>query len=719
MKKLTKVLCVVLALVCVFALTSCGKEEEPLVLQPEVDQAEYLAKSAKVYEDALSEYASYYEAAKAEYSNISRRYALMAIAEAKLMEACVYQPSSSRGGNYAISRVVPNTVTSVLYGNDSFRYHNMLVVSGNPIKSADRAEMKAKWAELKGTGTYESWAKSYLAGKGYQLSDTYLYSYTSDPQTWDAFNTYRAADSEAIMNTYDGLLEYDMENELKPALALSYEVSADGTVYTFHIRQGVKWVDSQGRDLGEEVTAESWVYGLQHLLDAQGGLEYLVTKAGVPIKNTENYMGGVCEFSEVGIKALDRYTLQYTLDYACPFFLTMLGYNPFAPICKSYFESKGGAFGIDEFAAVATSDSYTYGKTANDIAYCGPYLVTNHTEKNVIRFEANPTYWNKDNINIKTIVWGFNDGSDVLKAYNDMKAGELSGCGLNASALEVAKGDGYFDQYSYISATDATSFGSFYNLSRTFYSNFNDGAVVTAKTKSQAERAEKAMQNVHFRRALSMAVDRGAYNAASVGEELKLVSVINSYTPGTFVSLPEDLTIEINGVSKTYPAGTYYGKIMQDQIDADGVKIKVWDPNGDNGIGSSAGFDGWYNPENAVEELNLAIAELKAQGVEVSAKNPIVLDLATYVGSSVYLNREVAYKQSVEAATNGCIIINLTECNTAAEWYYAGYYCDYGYQCNYDIYDCSGWGPDYGDPQTYLNTLSAPDGDMIHCLGIY
>ena len=65
----------------------------------------------------------------------------------------------------------------------------------------------------------------------------------------DALGTSRAADSEAIINTYDGLMEYDVEGTLQPALAESYEVSADGLTYTFHLRQGVKWVDSQGREV--------------------------------------------------------------------------------------------------------------------------------------------------------------------------------------------------------------------------------------------------------------------------------------------------------------------------------------------------------------------------------------------------------------------------------------------------------------------------------------
>ena len=92
----------------------------------------------------------------------------------------------------------------------------------------------------------------------------------------------------------------------------------------------------------------------------------------------------------------------------------------------------------------------------------------------------------------------------------------------------------------------------FFNVNRYAFSNFNDNtAAVSTKTVAQAERTLAAMQNVHFRRALLMSLDRGAYNAQGVGEELKYNSLINSYTPGNFVFLTEDTTIDINGTATT------------------------------------------------------------------------------------------------------------------------------------------------------------------------
>ena len=90
----------------------------------------------------------------------------------------------------------------------------------------------------------------------------------------------------------------------------------------------------------------------------------------------------------------------------------------------------------------------------------------------------------------------------------------------------------------------------------------------STKSDEEIQRTNKALQNVHFRRAISFAADRGAYNAQQVGEDLKYTSLRNTFTPGYFVSLSKDTTIQINGTDTTFPAGTYYGEIVQKQIDA-------------------------------------------------------------------------------------------------------------------------------------------------------
>lgn len=719
-----KWMCFALA-VMLLALTGCGSSQGGTTA-PGLQYADPYAVlagdhdglSEAIYGDTLGGFYEVYQAAL-EAETVSERYALMAIAEAQLLQAAVMLPLSASGGNYAVSRLAPNTVSSVLWGNDSDRYHNALVAT-QPITAADRSVMRTQWAERKGTGTWESWARQYLLDQGYTLKDSYAMSYTSDPETWDVLASSNAVDADAIVNTYDGLYEYDSENVLQPALAERYTVSEDGLTYTFYLRKGVQWVDSQGREVAG-VKADDFVAGMQHMMDAQGGMEYLVQ--GLIVGANDYISGRITDFSQVGVRAVDDHTVEYTLESPTSYFMTMLGYGVFAPMCREYYVAQGGKFGG---AFDASAGSYTYGKGPDSIAYCGPYLVSNATSENTIVFKANPAYWNADNISIKTITWLFNNGQDVVKPYNDMKAGTLDGCSLTAASLETARkeqtggGQTWFDAYGYIVSPGATSFMAFYNLNRSAFANASDGAVVSQKDQAARIRSGAAMHNVHFRRAISYALERGAYNAQVVGEELKYVSLRNSFTPGGFVALSEDVEVMINGEPVTFPAGTFYGQIVQAQIDADGGAVQVWDPAADDGLGSSDGFDGWYDPQAAAEELQTAITELAAVGIEISPQNPIYLDFPYAASVEYYTNRANAYKQSIETVLGGCVVINLVAGADLRQWQNAGYFVSNGTQANYDVCDIAGWGPDYGDPASYLDTL-LPDyaGYMTKNIGLW
>ena len=700
-KTLKSILCIALAVLMLVSFAACAKPVEKDADPDELNEEQ-------LYDETLGEFYEAYTKAKAEATTVSERYALMAIAEAKMLESGIMLPMQSNGGNYAISKVAPYTITPVLWGNDSYRYHDALVAT-TLIKKADRDALKSLYAEKKGTGTYLTEAKAYLAGKGYELQRTYTLGYTSDPETFDQFQTSNAADSEVLVNTYDGLLEYDVENQLKGALATEWTTSEDGLTWTFKLRQGAKWVDSTGKELAE-VTADDFVAGFQHMLDdPEGGLEWLVE--GV-IKGVTEYVGGEATFDEVGVKATDDYTVVYTLEAPCTYFDTMFGYGVFAPLNRAYYESLGGTFGPD-------SESGTYGTDKDHIAYNGPYIISTFVSENTIVFTKNESYWNKDNINIDKITWIYNDGKVATQAYDDYKAGILDGCGLNSAALEKAKADGLFEDYGYVSGTDATSFPAFLNVYRRGFANCNDAtALVSNQTDDVKARTKAAMFNQNFRLAICFAFDRGMYMEQSVGADLKYTSMVNSYTPGTFVTLTEETTVEINGTAKTYPAGTFYGAIMQDQITADGYPIKVFDPTQDGGIGSSAGFDGWYNADAAKEYLEKAIKVLAEEGVEVSAENPIHLDYPYQDDGSVSTARANVLKTSVEEALEGKVIIDLVATTDRTAYLYAAYYFNAGSEANYNISTLSGWGPDYGDPSTYLDTMIKGGGYMLKCIGL-
>lgn len=697
-----KLLAIVLALAMVLPMVFSAYADVP-ALEEKDDQ--------ELYDENLGEFYDMYMTAL-ECMDVDQRYALEALAEAKLLEASVLQPANSRGGSYAISRVAPKTANGTLWGNDSDRQYSVLVTT-ELIKATDRDALKAMWMEAPDAATYISEAKAYLTEKGYELADEYKYPNTADPQTWDVLNTYLQADSRPLIQLYDGLMMYDLKNVQQPAIAESYEANDDMTVFTFKIRQGVKWVDSQGREVGD-VTADDFVAGMQHMLDCQAGLEWLVD--GLIVGATEYMSGETTDFGDVGVKALDDYTLEYTLCDPTPYFMTMLGYSIFAPMNRSYFLSQGGAFGIDEFAAAKESSNYKYGTSPDTIAYNGPFLVKSYTEKNSIVFEANPTYYNPDILGVHTLTWKYDDGTDDTKVYKDTVAGDITGCSLTTSTLEIAKADGLYDDYSYVSDTDATSFVAWLNVNRKAYANYNDANLgISAKTDDQKVVANAALRNVHFRHAIHYSIDRATVSAQRRGEDLKLNSMINAYIPGNFVYLTKEVTVDINGESVTFPAGTAYGTIRQRQLEADGSHIKAYDEE----TGLSSGFDGWYNPEVAVSELNIALEELKAQGYEITTENPVHLDFAGYVGSDAFKNEAQAYKKSIEAALGGYVVVDIVPFDTSDDWNRATYYPNTGAEMNYDIGTNGGWGPDYGDPKSYLDTMLPGGNGMTKSFGLF
>ena len=728
-----KIFALILALAMVLSMVACGAKEEAAPVETKAPDAateavveeegyvdpfaeyadDYDALSQAVYDEVLGEFYTYYEAAQAA-TDTAERYALMAIAEAKMLSAGIFLPTTSQGGNYAMTKVAPYTNTPVLFGNDTYRLHDRIVTT-EPITAAHIAEMKAEWVKLMGTGTYEQYVKDFLAANGYTTVDVHNYYYDADPEMWDVLATSMAADSEILVNTYDGLIEYDMENQPQPALATSWETTnnADGTqTWTFKLREDVVWVDNQGREVSK-LTADDFVAGLQHMMDAAGGLEYLVCAGCANIVNADAYVNGeITDFAEVGIEAIDDYTVAYTLSIPTDYFLTMLGYGVFAPMSREYYVSMGGKFGADFDASAA---DYKYGKGPDSIAYNGPFRITNHTANNQIVFESNESYWNVAGNNLKKMTFIYTDGSDPQKPYTDFFGGVVDTMGMTAERVEMARAEGIFDKYAYVSETDATTYCGFLNLYRTAFANYNDASVgITPKSEEDVVRGKAALLNQNFRMALLTSIDRATYNEQSVGADLKLNALVNSYTPGTFVNLPSETTVEINGEAKTYAAGTQYGQIVQDQLTADGSSLVVW-----NGT-ASTGFDGWYNVDAAKAYLAAAVEELAAVGVEVSAENPIYIDMPVRTDSEVNMNMKQAVKQSVEAATDGMIIINLVEYNTRDTYLDATYWYGLGNEANFDINDGSGWGPDYGDPSTYLGTmLPQYAGYMVKSLGIF
>lgn len=755
MKK-TRILCLVLALVMCLGLVACGGNNDkpndndnpnnnpsdndnpntPEGPQPPVDDgtlaadvytmdafdaAGYPEKSDEIYDKVLGEYYEYYQQALAE-QDPNQRIAKMAIAEAKLLESGVLVPMQNNTVGQQVSKIVPHTHPTVSWGNDGdYRgYQNELIVNERPLTPAERGEVTKIWSQNIGTGNAYSAIKSYIEGLGLTFNDTLTSTYSTAPVTWDVMASIQSSTNEYVSLTFDGLLVYDNENVQQPGLAESYEISDDGLTYTFHLRKGVKWVTSQGAEIAE-LKADDFVAGLQHVSDTKAGTAWLV----YCIENYEAYDNGeITDFSQVGVKAIDDYTLQYTLTEPTAWFITICGYTPLAPLCRSYYTSQGGKFGT-EFDNSASD--YVYGTTPDNIAYCGAFLITNYTYQNTIAFTANPTYYGGEGA-LKNITFRYVDGSDPLVAFNGFMDGLYPSFRVSSAVAEIASKTPapddpsmtILEKYAFSDHDSAIAIVNFNNIYRYSYANnFNDASAMRSpKTVVQAERTAAAMMNQNFRMALVTAFDRYSYYRAQLGETDTLGSATNSFVPGNFVALTADTTVDMNGTSQTFKTGTFYGEILQAAVDSDGFKVKVWDPEGSDGAGSSVGFDGWYNPEAASEYLDKAIEELAEQGILVNEDYPIYLDMPYDDYNTNLSAAEQALKQSYEKAFGNRVIINLIpggDSDTVAD---ANYNPEHGYHMNYDIGGNTGWMPDYGDAQSYLNCF-LPNGDMDKAIGLY
>lgn len=687
------------------------------------DAANYGPESDEVYDLILGDFYALYQEALAEVDP-SARMGKMAVAEAKFLEAGLGVPMQNNTGGSGISKVIPRSVPTVTWGFDqTYRgYKNLLVVNERPLTPDERAEATSLWSSKVGTG--EAWQAlvDWATEKELTLNDNITLTYSTTPQTWDMLGTAQAASGEVISPTWDGLLTYDNENIQQPGLAESYEVSEDGLTYTFHIRKGVKWVTSQGTEVGE-VKADDWVAGLQHACDTKAGLADLIYGT---VKNLQQYgTGEISDFSQVGVKALDDYTLEYTLETNAPWFLTLTGYSALAPLSRDYYTSQGGKFGAEFDSA---DSGYLYGTDPEHIAYCGPYLISNYTYQNTISYAANPAYWDAENVHNKTITRRYADGTDPLFGWNNFLDGTFYSVTVSSAVRPLAEQQvsevdpekNYVEAYSYSSHEGTTSIMNWTNVNRYAHSNlYNDAsAMVSKKTVTDAQRTKAAMRNQNFRMALALSYDRFAYMSVIYGEENAYGQMTNSYVPGNFVTATKEFTVDIAGTATTFPAGTQYGEVLQAAITADGYPMKVWNPTGADGAGSSFSFDGWYNPEAAGEYLAKAVEELAAEGIEISAENPIYLDMPYDDFDTTVSAAQNAVKQSYDAAFGGMVIVNLVAKGDSDTGSDAAYNPTAGYMMNYDLGGLTGWGPDYGDAQTYLDTV-IPNGYECITWGIY
>jgi len=213
-------------------------------------------------------------------------------------------------------------------------------------------------------------------------------------------------------NVIDTLVEYDNLGTIKPSLAESWEVSDDGLTYTFKIRQGQKWYDNEGKEMAD-VTANDFVSAAKFVLTPSYESSTAQNYFGV-IKNAEPYYssqltddpeteevegnGLTIDFTEVGIKAQDDYTLVYTLEQPVPYFLSSLTYVCYMPAYGPLLDQYGAEFGTDN----------------TKMYYNGAYILSEYSPQEKRVYVKNKNNWDADNVFIDKIEDKYNSESSTL-----------------------------------------------------------------------------------------------------------------------------------------------------------------------------------------------------------------------------------------------------------------------------------------------------------------
>lgn len=508
----------------------------------------------------------------------------------------------------------------------------------------------------------------------YTGPDTFSMIANFDITTLDYVYNNKSSNGDYVNNFVEGLLTQDNHGKLVPGMASEWSCNDDASEWYFTIRDDAVWSTSAGEEY-DAVTAEDFVTGLKHAVDSKSETLGLVADLIVGLRE---YSNGTGKWEDVGIKA-DGNQLTYTLTGPCGYFDGMTTYTILWPINAEFLESKGSDFGAVE---------------PDSILYNGCYILSSLVPAQEVRFDANPNYYDAKNVFVQHVVVTYSDGKDPAQNFNMFVNGEVTSTTVNQSLPEVvAKAAELYPDNQYKGMTTATSYWGAFNWDRQMYALYNDPSVsTTSKTDAQKADAKAAILNADFRRAVYAAYSAHAVEAITLGEEHADGVIRNTLVPYTF---------------QTTSDGRTYGSIVE-KYAAELVADY-------EGIDLNDGHDAWYNPELAKTFAERAKEEL---GDSVS-EWPIHIDVPVYAASENQKNMQLAMKKSIEDAIGDYAVIDLQFLEGNSSVYYSSFYnMPTGEENSIDLVFGAGWGPDYGDPLTYLHCFDIHDGDMLNYSGI-
>ena len=497
-------------------------------------------------------------------------------------------------------------------------------------------------------------------GSGAKGEQTFSYIYETDPDNLNYLTTGKAATSNITSNVVDGLLENDRYGNFVPSMAEDWSVSKDGLTYTYTIRKYAKWYTSEGEEYAA-VKAQDFVTGLKYAADKKSDGLYLVQES---IKGLDAYVKGeIKDFSQVGIKALDDQTIQYTLNKPESFWNSKTTMGVMAPVNEEFLNSKGDDFGK--------------GTDPSSILYNGPFLLKSIVAKSSVEFAKNPNYWDKDNVHIDKVKLSFWDGQDTNKPTEAFKDGSFTMARLFPTSASYPETEKSFKDNIVYTQQDSTTYLVGTNIDRQSYK------FTSKTTDEQKTSTKKALLNKDFRQALAFGFDRTAYASQVNGASGATKLLRNVFVPPTFVQAD----------------GKNFGDLVKEKLVTYGDE---W-----SNVNLEDAQDGLYNPEKAKAESAKAKTALQAEGVQF----PIHLDMPVAQTNTTKVQRVQSFKQSVESTLGTENVVVDIQQLQKEDVLNITYFAETAAGEDWDISDNVGWSPDFADPSTYLDIIKPSVGE--------
>ena len=494
---------------------------------------------------------------------------------------------------------------------------------------------------------------------------TYAYVFSSDPSTLDYTVSGNVSTKQVTGNVIDGLLENDQYGNLVPSVAEDWTVSKDGLTYTYKLRKDAKWYTADGEEYAP-VKAQDFVTGIKYAADNKGQAMDLIQNS---IKGLNDYVTGATnDFTTVGVKALDDYTVEYTLTRPEPYWNSKTTNSILFPVNEEFLKSKDKDFGT---------------LTPDSILYNGPYLLKDFTSKSSIEYVKNPHYYDRDKVTIEKVKLAYFDGSDQEMTIRNFESGAYTLAGVYPNSSSYAKTKEKYQDNIVYSLQDKTSWYFNFNVNRKAYNH-------TAKTTDEQKKStQTAILNKNFRQSLNFAIDRTAYSAQSNGQEAASKTLRNTLVPPTFVQVGDKS----------------FGEVVSSKLVQYGTE---W-----SGINLADAQDGYFNKEKAQAKFAEAKKELEAQGVTF----PIHLDIPVDQTNKNAVSGMNSLKQTLETVLGSDnIVIDVQQLSTD-DFGNVAFLAPNPAARDYDL-NFDGWVGDYQDPSTYLDPFNAEDGFYLKIFGL-